>query len=61
MQGVNALVSCGYKPLTSMVLASRGITNCAQADAYRDCNAQLIDPYAMTDMDKGVERIRRAA
>mgnify|MGYP002513891618 CR=1 FL=1 len=22
MQGVNALVSCGYKPLTSMVLAS---------------------------------------
>ena len=61
MQGVNALVSCGYKPLTSMVLASRGITSCAQADAYLDCNAQLIDPYAMTDMDKGVERIRRAA
>ena len=61
MQGVNALVSCGYKPLTSMVLASRGITSCAQADAYLDCNAPLIDPYAMTDMDKGVERIRKAA
>ena len=61
MQGVNALVSCGYKPLTSMVLASRGITSCAQADAYLDCNAPLIDPYAMTDMDKAVARIRKAA
>ena len=61
MQGVNALVSCGYKPLTSMVLASRGITNGTQASAYLDCRAQLIDPYAMTDMEKGVERIRKAA
>ena len=61
MQGVNALVSCGYKPLTSMVLASRGITNGTQANAYLDCRAQLIDPYAMTDMEKGVERIRKAA
>ena len=60
-QGVNALVSCGYKPLTAMVLASRGITCKTQADAYLDCSAQLIDPYAMTDMDKAVERIRRAA
>ena len=61
MQGVNALVSCGYKPLTSMVLAARGITDGTQASAYLDCRAQLIDPYAMTDMDKGVDRIRKAA
>ena len=60
-QGVNALVACGYKPLTAMVLASRGICNGAQASAYLDCSAQLIDPYAMTDIDKAVERIHRAA
>ena len=61
MQGVNTLVSCGYKPLTSMVLASRGITNRAQAESYLDCNAPLVDPFVMTDMDKAVERIRKAA
>ena len=60
-QGVNALVSCGYKPLTSMVLASRGVTGSSQAEAYLDCSAPLIDPYAMTDMDKAVARIRKAA
>ena len=61
MQGVNTLVSFGYKPLTSMVLASRGITNRAQAESYLDCNAPLVDPFVMTDMDKAVERIRKAA
>jgi len=61
VQGVNALVSCGYKPLTSMVLASRGVTGSSQAEAYLDCSAPLIDPYAMTDMDKAVARIRKAA
>ena len=60
-QGVNALVSCGYKPLTAMVLACRGITCGSQAEAYLDCCAQLIDPYMMTDMAKAVERIRTAA
>ena len=60
-QGVNALVSCGYKPLAAMVLAARGIAGGAQASAYLDCSAELIDPYAMTDMDKAVDRIRRAA
>ena len=60
-QGVNALVSCGYKPLTSMVLAARGITDGKQASAYLDCSAQLLAPYAMPDMDKAVERIRQAA
>ena len=60
-QGVNALVSSGYKPLTAMVLAARGITSGSQAQDYLDCSAQLIDPYAMTDMEKAVARIRRAA
>ena len=60
-QGVNALVSCGFKPLTAMVLAARGIKNASQASDYLDCSAQLIDPYAMTDMRKAVARIRRAA
>ncbi len=60
-QGVNALVSCGYKPLTAMVLAARGISCSSQASLYLDCSAQLIDPYAMTDMAKAVERIRQAA
>ena len=55
------MVSCGYKPLAAMVLAARGITGGAQASAYLDCSAELIDPYAMTDMDKAVNRIRRAA
>ena len=40
-QGVNALVSCGYKPLAAMVLAARGITSGAQANAYLDCSAQI--------------------
>ena len=60
-QGVNALVSSGYKPMTAMILAARGIADRAQASAYLDCGAQLVDPYAMTDMDKAVARIRRAA
>ena len=60
-QGVNALVSDGYKPLSAMVLASRGISSSARAQAYLDCSAQLIDPYVMTDMGKAVERIRKAA
>ena len=55
------MVSCGYKPLAAMVLAARGIAGGAQASAYLDCSAELIDPYAMTDMDKAVDRIRRAA
>ena len=60
-QGVNALVSGGYKPLTAMVLAARGIKGKDRAKAYLDCNASLPDPYALTDMDKAVARIRRAA
>ena len=54
---VNALVSSGYSPLCAMVLASRGMETGAQADAYLDCNAPLLDPYLMTDMDLAAGRV----
>ena len=53
---VNALVGSGYAPLAAMVLASRGIGDDRQARAYLDCNAPLLDPFLMTDMDKAAGR-----
>ena len=55
--GVNALVRAGYAPLTAMVLASRGISGDADAHAYLDCNAPLLDPFLMTDMDLAAGRV----
>ncbi|MBQ8833834.1 MAG: single-stranded-DNA-specific exonuclease RecJ [Oscillospiraceae bacterium] len=57
MGGVNALVSGGYPPLVAMVLASRGITDVARARKYLDCNAPLLDPFLMTDMDLAAGRV----
>ena len=57
---VNALVQGGYAPLAAMVLASRGLNDAKQADAYLDCNAPMIDPLRMTDMDRAAERVRLA-
>lgn len=54
---VNALVGSGYAPLVAMVLASRGIGDDRQARAYLDCNAPLLDPFLMTDMDKAAGRV----
>ena len=54
---VNALVGGGYAPLAAMVLASRGIGDDRQARAYLDCNAPLLDPFLMTDMDKAAGRV----
>ena len=54
---VNALVSAGYAPLAAMVLASRGIRDSAQANRYLDCNAPLLDPFLMTDMDRAAGRV----
>ena len=54
---VNALVGSGYAPLAAMVLASRGIGDDRQARAYLDCNAPLLDPFLMTDMDKAARRV----
>ena len=60
MEAVNALAQGGYAPLTAMVLASRGLETKAQADAYLGCNASLIDPYRMTDMDLAAARVALA-
>ena len=57
---VNALVSGGYPPLPAMVLASRGLTDPKKAAAYLSCDAELYDPFLMTDMDKAVARVQRA-
>ena len=57
MSAVNALVSCGYSPLTAMVLSSRGMTGQADANAYLACDAPLPDPFLMTDMDKAAGRV----
>ena len=54
---VNALVSGGYPPLVAMVLASRGITGPKSAQKYLDCNAPLLDPFLMTDMDLAAGRV----
>lgn len=54
---VNASVGSGYAPLAAMVLASRGIGDDRQARAYLDCNAPLLDPFLMTDMDKAAGRV----
>ena len=57
MGAVNALVGCGYSPLTAMVLSSRGLKNQQDALEYLDCTATLPDPFLMTDMDKAAGRV----
>ena len=57
---VNTLVSCGYAPLTAMVLAARGIADGKAAHAYLDCSAPLQDPFLMTDMDLAASRVELA-
>ena len=57
MGAVNALVSSGYSPLTSMVLSSRGIGSQQEAAKYLDCNAPMPDPFCMTDMDLAAGRV----
>lgn len=56
VSAVNTLVSKGYAPLAAMVLSSRGIKDGAQAHKYLDCNAPLLDPFLMTDMDLAAGR-----
>ena len=57
MGAVNALVGCGYSPLTAMVLSARGLKNQQDAHEYLDCSAPLPDPFLMTDMDKAAGRL----
>lgn len=60
MYAVNKLVGGGYAPLAAMVLASRNISTVKEAKAYLDCNAPLLDPFLMTDMDLAVRRVEDA-
>ena len=60
MGAVNALVGCGYSPLTSMVLSSRGIRNQQEAEQYLSCSSPLPDPFLMTDMDLAAGRVALA-
>ena len=54
---VNSLVSCGYSPLTAMILSARGVNNPQQAKEYLSCDAELHDPFLMTDMDLAAGRV----
>ena len=54
---VNSLVGSGYAPLAAMILAARGIKDKTQAHKYLDCDAPLLDPFLMTDMDKAAGRV----
>jgi len=60
MGAVNTLVGCGYAPLTAMILSARGIESARQAQEYLGCDASLCDPFAMKDMAKAADRVRRA-
>ena len=57
MGAVNALVSAGYSPLTSMVLSSRGIGSKQEACKYLACDAPMPDPFLMTDMALAAGRV----
>ena len=54
---VNALVGCGYAPLTAMVLSARGIESPRQAEELLSCDTPLYDPFLMTDMDLAAGRV----
>ena len=57
MGAVNALVSAGYSPLTSIVLSSRGISGQQEAKNYLTCDAPMPDPFLMTDMALAAGRV----
>ena len=57
VSAVNTLVGGGYGPLSSMILASRGLSTVAQAHAYLDCNCPMPDPFLLTDMDLAAGRV----
>ena len=54
---VNALVGSGYAPLAAMILASRGKNTAGEAGRYLCCDAPLLDPFLMKDMDIAAGRV----
>lgn len=59
-QAEQELAAAGCGRLLSRVLVSRGCRTPEQARALLDETAPLSDPYLIKDMDKAVERLRRA-
>ena len=59
-EDVNALVSGGFSPLSAMILAARGFSRPEQARLLLDPVTPLVDPYAITDMNRAVERVKLA-
>lgn len=57
VNAVNALVGAGYSPLSAMILSARGIMDATMAHQQLSCNAPLLDPYLMTDMDLAAGRV----
>ena len=57
MDAVNTLVGGGYAPLAAMVLAARGMGDVRQAKQYLSCDAPLVDPFRMKDMDLAAGRL----
>ena len=57
---VNAIAGAGHNPLTAMVLASRGLSCAQAAHDYLSCDAALVDPFRMKDMDAAVKRVSMA-
>ena len=55
-----ALTNGGCGPLLARVLAGRGCTGPAQAQALLGEGAPLSDPFLMKDMDKAVARLQAA-
>ena len=47
-------------PFTALILVSRGITEYEDVEEFFDSDFSFCDPYLITDMDKAVERIRKA-
>ena len=54
---VNTLVGAGYSPLTAMILSARGMNDGAMVKQQLACDAPLLDPYLMTDMDLAAGRV----
>ena len=51
----------GYLPLTARLLCSRGFDTSAKvADFYDTEKLSFYDPYLLKDMDKAVDRIKKA-
>lgn len=57
---MRTLQETGCSPVLAKLLALRGFTDGATAQAFLDCNGMLHDPLRMADMDRAAERVRRA-